>query len=175
MRTSPQAIARRVGVLSGLAMLVATAGCWAQEHRESRGAPRLGRPMIPDPPRQKEPWHPPATTLPTSVVDASATLFEQGLADPRGCDYRAIEIGIGSIRSSEGEVARTRGWVLPATDGEPTRFAVAWNGLVYPVVSIGEPADLDADVRAIAHQARPGQPGDLVRGPTDRGRTVRSP
>ena len=30
---------------------------------------------------------------------------------------------------------------MPAPAREKTRFAVAWSGLVYPVVSIGEPAD----------------------------------
>ena len=42
---------------------------------------------------------------------------------------------------------------MPAPDGEKTRFAVAWSGLVYPTVSIGEPADLEADVKVIAEHA----------------------
>ena len=46
---------------------------------------------------------------------------------------------------------RTHGWVLPARDDETTRFAVAWNGLVYPIASAGEPADLEADVKSVAH------------------------
>ena len=176
MRVAPRSIARPVAILSGLAVLVATANSPAQERGESRPAPRLERPKIPDPPRQKDPWQPPATTLPTSLVNASATLFEQGLADSRGCDYRAIEIGIGSVWSGDEDVAKTRGWVLPATDGASTRFAVAWNGLVYPTVSIGEPADLEADVRAIAHPARPGPArASRARGPTASGRTTRRP
>jgi hypothetical protein len=92
--------------------------------------------------------------LPGSLVVASATLFEQGLADPRGCDYRAIEIGVGDVRSGHGSVIQTRGWVLPAPDGEKTRFAVAWSGLVYPTVSIGEPADPEADVKELVRWAR---------------------
>ena len=154
MRVAPRSVARPVAILSGLAVLVATANSPAQERGGSRPAPRLERPIIPDPPRQKDPWQPPATTLPASLVNASATLFEQGLADPRGCEYRAIEIGIGSAWSGDGGVARTRGWVLPATDGARTRFAVAWNGLVYPTVSIGEPADPADDVKIVAQQAR---------------------
>ncbi len=65
-----------------------------------------------------------ATTLPAFLMNASAALIEKGLTDPRGCDYRAIEIGIVSVWSGDGDVARTRGWVLPATDGARTRFAV---------------------------------------------------
>ena len=109
---------------------------------------------IPDPPRQREPWRPPATTLPKLLISASATLFDQGLADPRGYDYRAIEIAIGGVRSNGGWVMKTHGWVLPAPDGEKTRFAVAWSGLVYPTVSIGEPSDPAADVKVIAQEAR---------------------
>ena len=158
MTVIPRSIARPVAILSGLAVLLATATSPAQERGELRPAPRLERPMIPDPPRQKDLWQPPATTLPALLVNASTTLFEQGLADPRGCDYRTIEI-VGGVGSDDGDVVRTRGWVLPAGDGERTRFAVAWNGLVYPTASIGEPADLEADMRAIAQQARPGRPG----------------
>src|SRR5205823_5993767 len=43
------------------------------------------------------------------------------------------------------------------------RFAVCWNGLVYPVFRLGEPADLKADVlKAIDADAavRKGQGGD---------------
>ena len=43
-------------------------------------------------------------------------------------------------------MARTHGWVLPGKVEQ--RFAVCWNGLVYPAISVGEPADLRADVRA---------------------------
>ncbi len=121
---------------------------------ESRQTPRFEGTSIPDPPRQHEPWQPPATSLPAFLLNTSATLVEQGLADPRGCDYRAIEIGIGNVWHGDSGVIKTRGWVLPATAGAKTRFAVAWSGLVYPVVSIGVPADLAADVNVIDKQAR---------------------
>jgi len=140
--------------LSGLALLFLSAHGYAQPGKEFREAPRFEGSTIPDPPRQREPWQPPATTLPKFFVSASAVLFDQGLADPRGCDYRAIEIGIGDVWSGTGGVMQTHGWVLPAPGGEKTRFAVAWSGLVYPTVSIGEPADPAADVKVIAEQAR---------------------
>ncbi len=154
MRLAPGSIARPVVVVSGLALLVLSPCGFAQNPREVRLAPRFDGSTIPDPPRQREPWQPPATTLPKFVAGASGVLFDQGLADPRGCDYRAIEIGIGDVWSGGGAVAKTHGWVLPARDGEKTRFAVAWSGLVYPIVSIGEPGDPAAAVRHIAQAAR---------------------
>jgi hypothetical protein len=125
-----------------------------RQRTEPRPAPRFEGTSIPDPPGQREPWQPAATPLPAFLLTDSATLFEQGLADPRGCDYRAIEIGIGNVWRGDGGVIKTRGWVLPAQAGEKTRFAVAWSGLVYPVVSIGDPADPAADVNVIQKNAR---------------------
>jgi hypothetical protein len=81
MNVSRGSLSRRVAILSGLAVLVAIANSPAQERGESRPSPRLERPIIPEPPRQKDPWQPPATTLPAFLANASATLFEQGVAD----------------------------------------------------------------------------------------------
>lgn len=134
-----------------LALFALAAHGFAQEPRRP---PRFEGKALPEPPRQREPWQPPASALPKFLARAATILFEQGLADPRGCEYRAIEIGVGSVWSSEGGVVRTHGWVLPAARNEEHRFAVAWNGLVYPTVSIGEPADLAADVKGIAEHAR---------------------
>jgi hypothetical protein len=100
---------------------------------------------LPQPPRQKTPWSAPASSLPTHYVSATALLFEQGLADPRGCDYREIEVGTGEIWRGDGGIVKTHGWVLPGKEKE--KFAVCWNGLVYPVVTVGEPADLRADIQ----------------------------
>ncbi len=154
MRVAPRSIACPVVFLSCLALLVPAADCLAQPRREFRQAPRFEGTKIPDPPRQRAPSHPPAYSLPGFLLSASATLFEQGLADPRGCDYHVIEIGIGNVWRGDGGVIKTHGWVLPATVGDKTRFAVAWSGLVYPVVSIGEPADPAADVNLIDQRTR---------------------
>lgn len=105
-------------------------------------------PTLPTPPRQAEPWGPPPTSLPRFLVSATATLFDQGLADPRGCEYRAIRIAVGGVRGGQAHEVATSGWVLPAADGEKLRYAIAWSGLVYPLAGTGGPADLDADVRA---------------------------
>lgn len=94
---------------------------------------------------QDEPWAPPKTKLPQSVVAATAILFDQGLADPRGCEYRNIEVVVGNSWSGFGGLLKTKGWVLP-TKNIKQRFAVCWNGLVYPVLSVGDPADPSRDI-----------------------------
>jgi hypothetical protein len=117
--------------------------------QERKPTPPFTGKTLPVPPRQKQPWKEPSTTLPRVFVRASESLFEAGLADPRGCPYREIEVGTGSCWSGDAGVVPTHGWVLPSHRGEKQRFAVCWNGLVYPVVSVGKPADFQADVRAL--------------------------
>jgi len=137
-----------------LFVLVATGYVRWQEAKEFRPAPPFEGATIPDPPHQGQPWTIPETSLPRFLVRASATLFEQGLADPRGGDYRSIEIVVGNVWSNVGKVFQTHGWVLPETPGDKTRFAVTWSGLVYPTVSVGAPADLEADVKTLEEVAR---------------------
>ena len=118
--------------------------------------PALAEPTLPAPPRQGDPWEPPpvpenaadpAAALPADAIDVARTLFAQGLADPRGCEYRQIAVVTGSVWGGVGAVD-TRGWVLPSEDRNAPRFAVCWNGLVYPVLRVGPPADPAADVAA---------------------------
>ena len=112
-----------------------------------RPAPKFAGKSIPDPPRQKEPWTPPRTKLPRFLVSATAALFEQGMADPRGCEYREVEIG-------DGTIVKTRGFVLPERPGEAGRFVVSWDGVIYPAFSVGAAADLDKDVRTLAESMK---------------------
>ncbi len=109
-----------------------------------RQAPKFAGKAIPDPPKQGAPWTPPATRLPRSLVDATAALFDLGAADPRGCDYREVEVA-----GWRGE-QKARGFVLPERPGEAGRFAVGWDGVVRPALNVGAKADLEADVRALA-------------------------
>jgi hypothetical protein len=125
---------------------------------------------LPEPPFEHRPWTPPhGPKNPDfdALIETTRLLFENGMSDPRGCEYRRIRIPVGSSRSESATGVETRGWVLPlveSTDGgspngspggPPTRnqsarrFAVCWNGLVYPVVSVGERRDLDRDIEAI--------------------------
>lgn len=103
---------------------------------------------LPSPPAQTKPWTQSAPDLPPKLLSATALLFGQGLGDPRGCEYREIRL-IAVDFGGDLKVLKTNGWVLPQvqpTNGQ--RFAVAWNGLIYPVISIGTPADVKADVTA---------------------------
>ena len=139
--TRPRSL-RRAGaclhwLLPGLLLLVGSRGEPAQP------APRFAGKAIPDPPRQGAPWTPPDTKLPRRLVEATAALFELGAADPRGCDYREIEV-------SDWRVEKARGFVLPERPGEAGRFAVGWDGVVRPALTVGMQADLEADIRALA-------------------------
>jgi hypothetical protein len=81
--------------------------------------------------------------LPPIVVSAITELFQEGVADPRGCTYREIEISYG-----EGTI-KTGGWVFPENGGTP--FAVGWDGLVHALKSVGAPLDLRQDFAARNH------------------------
>jgi len=81
-------------------------------------------------------------------------LFDAGLADPRGGDYREVEIFdhswftgplvAGSRHLDNGtKTVRTHAWLFP---GE---FAVCWDGLVYRVRRKGTVVDLEKDVQTI--------------------------
>lgn len=107
--------------------------------------PAFSGDALPEPQQQHAPWNPPATKLPHDAVSAVAQLFGQGFADPRGCEYREIEVLTGSVWGGV-ETTKTRGWVLPGTDAP--RFAIAWNGLVYPAQSVGAARDVRRDARA---------------------------
>jgi hypothetical protein len=123
-----------------LPMLLGQAG-------QAQKAPKFAGREIPDPPQQGAPWQAPETKLPRFLVNAVGMLFDQGIADPRGCEYREVEIG-------EGRLIKTRGFVLPERPGDAGRFVICWNGVIYPAFSVGEPVDLDAEVRAIAESAK---------------------
>src|SRR5947208_3363821 len=110
-------------------------------------APIGEKSAYPTPPRQTAPWTPPSSALPPSVVAAATTLFDRGLADPRGCAYREIEIVLGDVWNGGGDAKKTHGFVFG--DGA---WAVAWNGLVYRVKSVGPVADLQADAK-VAEEA----------------------
>lgn len=103
---------------------------------------------MPTPPAQSKPWMPPETKLPKVVVTAATELFNQGLADPRECEYREVEVAVGNCWDGGGQAVKVHAWVLPTAKDQTQRFAVCWNGLVYPAVTVGPAADLKADVLA---------------------------
>ncbi|MCW5552447.1 MAG: hypothetical protein KIS67_09805 [Verrucomicrobiae bacterium] len=105
--------------------------------------------FFPVPPMQSAPWAPSASTLSTNLQSAVDFLFRTGLADPRGCEYREIEIVVGSLSRVSGVPVKTRGWVLPAATNARTNFAIGWNGLIYPLTSVGDPANAKDDARTM--------------------------
>ncbi len=132
-----------------LAIVLCTAAGLAQD---SRPSPLFTGAALPVPPQQLLPWTPPATTLPPALIDATQMLFAQGLADPRGCEYREIDVGTGNCWRGDGGVQRVHGWVLPQQGEATQRFAICWNGLVYPVVTLGPQADINLDFKELAGQ-----------------------
>jgi hypothetical protein len=145
-----------------LLSLIALAGLGAQD--PGQAAKFIGK-SIPDPPRQKDPWTPPATKLPRFLVSASAALFEQGVSDPRGCEYREVEF-------VAGQNSKTRAFVLPEKPGDPHRFAVSWDGVIEPVSSVGRAADLGGDIRALAQSMRRDGENAAAGKASDRGRSA---
>ena len=89
---------------------------------------------------QPEPWAPPATRLPQSVVTDAAFLLAHGMGDPRGSEYRSAKVVLGTLWGRDTEPFEVNGWVRKGS-------LVAPNGLAYDVVELGKPADLAADVQ----------------------------
>ena len=85
---------------------------------------------------------------------ATRLLFEQGAADPRGCEYRAVEI-------LDPTPVATHAFVVPAKPGEARRFAVGWDGILYRASAVGKAADIDADLRALVAELK--APGGVPR------------
>ena len=105
---------------------------------------------FPEPPAQHQPWTAPAKpTISAAFIDATRQLFDLGFPDPRGCEYRKVRISTGSIWGGGGDTPEVCAWVLPARDDfNSRRFVIAWNGLIYPAISVGEQVDLRADIEA---------------------------
>jgi len=78
------------------------------------------------------------------------------LADPRGCEYREIVVPFRAEPrwrpTADVDAFKTHGWVLSAQAGESQRLAVCWDGLVYPLLSVGAPADLNGDMQIMLTQ-----------------------
>ena len=138
-------------VASGVVVLVLVGVCansgWSQEAKPQSAAPpaAFSGKELPTPPKQMEQWTPPKTKLPEPLITTTRFLFEQGFADPRGSEYREITVVTGAL-GGEHVATKTHGWLLPEAVSRDGRFAVCWNGLVYPVIEVGPLTELKADV-----------------------------
>jgi hypothetical protein len=138
-------------VLVAASCLQPTARCHAQAVEK----PIWQGDYLPTPPAQKEAWTPPDSNLTKALIDAATILFHLGLADPRGCEYR-------SIRLDRRQDKSIHGWLLPPEKAGAQRFAVCWNGLVYPISSVAEKADVKADVIAAIKAGEESDESDLL-------------
>ncbi|MDI3285662.1 hypothetical protein [Polyangium sp. 15x6] len=131
--------------------------------------------ILPAPPAQGTPTEPGSRSgLPEGLVRAVETLFRSGLADPRGLPYHEAAITLTTQPEGPGETVATKAFVLPGPDNGP-RFGVLWNGLVAPLVAVGPPADLRADIESLRASDKricdqqsahfPGMPCIRTRGP----------
>lgn len=102
-----------------------------------------------EPPQQHTAWTPPATAISSNLLSAVKMIFDQGFPDPRGCEYRTIEVEVSSVWERNASLARTCGWVIPAKQGQVQQFAICWNGLIYPVMKIGALADLQEEIASL--------------------------
>lgn len=84
-------------------------------------------------------------------------LLEAGLPDPAGLPYHRIGISTGNCYTGYDGIVQTEGWLLPRKEGEAT-FAIAWNGLIYPV----EEDKGEADLKSLADKMM--KPQDDQRG-----------
>lgn len=126
-----------------VALAFALGGVYGEEFPGLSAVAQYG---LPTPPMQHSPWKPPPGALEDVFAGAVAVLCEEGLPDPRGCEYREVKVPrlllVGPM-----QLVQTHGWVLPPGPGQG-RFAICWDGLIYPVVDVGKSADLKADVAA---------------------------
>jgi len=79
----------------------------------------------------------PVFGMPQYVPELVPLFFDAGLADPRGGEYREIELTTGGGQSRP---VTTHGWYFPQA------FEVCWDGLAHPVVRVGGNADLWQDI-----------------------------
>jgi hypothetical protein len=103
------------------------------------------------------------------MLDAAATLFRQGLPDPRGCEYREIEaLQIDWLWDRIGDrgamaLQKKEGWILPEVTRDKETFAIGWDGLIYRTESVGKKADLSAYVaESVENRTQSGKESGLL-------------
>ncbi|MEK7949169.1 hypothetical protein [Luteolibacter soli] len=92
-------------------------------------------------PDDKESWQGP-------FAEVLRDFLKAGLPDPTGLPYHRITIVTGNCYAGDHGPTEIEAWLLPGEEKSP-HFAIAWNGLVYPVLDDRGDADLKATVAKI--------------------------
>lgn len=110
--------------------------------------------ILPPPPFQGNPRNDiPRAGLPQGFVKAMERLLAQGFADPRSLPYHEVEITLTTKPEEPRRRVAVQAFVLPnQINGHA--FGIAWNGLVYPLESVGKVANVSADVHSLLQHDR---------------------
>jgi hypothetical protein len=131
--------------LPGLLLIVSLSlPCAAEEEPEFRPSPLTQRETFPEKnwkPDNKESWKGP-------FAEVLRDFLKAGLPDPIGLPYHRITIVTGNCYCGDNGPIEIEAWLLPGEE-KSQRFAIAWNGLVYPVLEDRGDADLKATVAKI--------------------------
>lgn len=94
------------------------------------------------PEQERKAWIPPETDLPQSLIDTTAFLYEVGLSDPRGGEFRRATIEYHSSTFAKTFKGEAVGWVKqdPETG---VQTVVTLNGLERRALETGELIDVD--------------------------------
>jgi hypothetical protein len=152
MITTARLVCAIVGLLLAGRQLVAEDRSEVPE----QGVLFTGTSLATPPQQQGTFWKPPASLFSKTWLSALEELVNHGFADPRQCEYREVSLTWGSSVWGGCRLLTTHAWVIPQANdaGEAARrFAVTWDGLVYPVVKVGPAADLKADLENLVKQA----------------------
>ncbi len=112
------------------------------------------------PPRQDEPWTPPPTGLPGPIIAVANVLFELGFADPRGCEYREVELP-GEAEANRNLAAldprhmrgscRGARWTVRGTPWHGTAWSTRYKDLARRLISMPTFAQFRSRRRAYRH------------------------
>lgn len=144
--------------LSFLALTAFTLTCQAQEQPHQRDGVYSGGELPTVVNSDLLPLTAVEQKLPPDFVSCVNWLATLDFPVSHDCNYREVEIIVGDVWSNRGIPTITHAWLLPASKSaaSPFRFAIAWNGLVYPAVDKGE-ASLASDVRNLKRSKWIGQ------------------
>ena len=136
---------RAIKVLAPLGLLALLAFDCQEEPRIPTDDERLQEVLAGGIQHKNPEWKRYPTTLPSAFVDAADLLFEYGLEDPTGGEYREIAVTVpSSIKNDEKQIS-TRGWVF--TDEKTgLLYAICWDGMRYEVSWVGREAQISRDL-----------------------------